>query len=166
MRLRDVEPGDGPAYVRMRCDPAMMAHLGGPYPEERAEAQVGRDLALVASGAGLVRMILVDSPAPDTVAGTVTMWQHEVDGAPAAEIGWMVLPGHQGQGLARRAVSSVLDEARRDGRWSVVHAFPGVDNVASNRLCRRLGFTLVGERGTAFRDQLFRTNHWSLDLRG
>jgi hypothetical protein len=25
MRLRDVEPGDVGAYVRMRCDPVMMA---------------------------------------------------------------------------------------------------------------------------------------------
>ncbi|MEU4566669.1 GNAT family N-acetyltransferase [Micromonospora sp. NPDC023956] len=141
MRLRDVESGDGPAYVRMRCDPAMMAHLGGPFPEERAEAQVGHDLALVGSGAGLVKMILVDSPAPDTVAGTVTVSQHEIDATPAAEIGWMVLPEHQGRGLARWAVSSVLDEVRRGGRWSVVHAFPGVGNTPSNRLCRRLGFT-------------------------
>ncbi|SCL14076.1 GNAT family N-acetyltransferase [Micromonospora inyonensis] len=166
MRLRDVEPGDSPAYVRMRCDPAMMAHLGGPYSEERAESQVGRDLALVASGAGMVKMIVVDSPVPETVAGTVALWRHEIDGAAAAEIGWMVLPGHQGQGLARWAVSGVLDEARRDSRWSVVHAFPGVDNAPSNRLCRRLGFTLAGEREMSFRDQLFRINHWVLDLRG
>ena len=30
MRLRDVELGDVAAYVRMRCDPVMMAELGGP----------------------------------------------------------------------------------------------------------------------------------------
>jgi hypothetical protein len=34
MRLRDVEPGDVGAYVRMRCDPVMMAELGGPQPRE------------------------------------------------------------------------------------------------------------------------------------
>jgi hypothetical protein len=28
MLLRDVEPGDVAAYVRMRCDPVMMAELG------------------------------------------------------------------------------------------------------------------------------------------
>jgi hypothetical protein len=30
VRLRDVELGDVDAYVRMRCDPVMMAELGGP----------------------------------------------------------------------------------------------------------------------------------------
>ncbi len=39
MYLRDVELGDVAAYVRMRCDPAMMAHLGGPRPREGMEAK-------------------------------------------------------------------------------------------------------------------------------
>ena len=34
VRLRDVEVGDAGAYVRMRCDPAMTAELGGPLPRE------------------------------------------------------------------------------------------------------------------------------------
>ena len=32
--LRNVELGDVDAYVRMRCDPAMMTELGGPLPRE------------------------------------------------------------------------------------------------------------------------------------
>jgi hypothetical protein len=32
MGLRDVQLGDVDAYVRMRCDPVMMADLGGPLP--------------------------------------------------------------------------------------------------------------------------------------
>jgi hypothetical protein len=39
MRLRDVEPGDVGAYVRMRCDPVMMAELGGPQPREGISAK-------------------------------------------------------------------------------------------------------------------------------
>jgi hypothetical protein len=37
--LREVEPGDVDAYVRMRCDPAMMAELGGPLPRDGIEAK-------------------------------------------------------------------------------------------------------------------------------
>ncbi len=44
MRLRDVELGDVSAYVRMRCDPVMMAVLGGPLPREGIEAKVARDV--------------------------------------------------------------------------------------------------------------------------
>jgi hypothetical protein len=42
--LRDVEPGDVDAYVRMRCDPAMMADLGGPLPRYGIEAKVATDV--------------------------------------------------------------------------------------------------------------------------
>ena len=37
MRLRDVELGDVCAYVRMRCDPVMMAGLSGPLSREGIE---------------------------------------------------------------------------------------------------------------------------------
>ncbi|MFE0592306.1 GNAT family N-acetyltransferase [Micromonospora echinospora] len=166
MRLRDVQVDDVEAYVRMRCDPAMTAHLGGPFPRDRVATQVARDVELAAGGTSLIKMIVVDSPVAGTVAGTVTLWPHEVDGEPGAEIGWMVLPEHQGRGLARRAVRSLLDLAGSDDRWGVVHAFPDVGNVPSNGICRALGFTSLGERDWPFRGRVFRVHHWRIDLRG
>ena len=45
MQLRDVEPGDvGCLRQRMRCDPVMMAELGGPVPREGMAAKVARDV--------------------------------------------------------------------------------------------------------------------------
>ena len=44
MRLRDVELGDLSAYVRMRCDPVMMAELGGPLPREAIRRWVAREI--------------------------------------------------------------------------------------------------------------------------
>ena len=43
MKPRDVEPGDVDAYLRMRCDPAMMAELGGPVRYESIAAKVETD---------------------------------------------------------------------------------------------------------------------------
>jgi RimJ/RimL family protein N-acetyltransferase len=164
MLLRDVAEGDVEAYRRMRCDPAMMAELGGPMPAEAVPGQLRHDLDLVARGEGLIKMIVPDPADPATVAGTVTLHRHEIDGEPAGEIGWMVLPAYQGRGVAKRAVRLLLDQAREDGRWPRVHAFPGVGNGPSNGICRSLGFALVGERETPFRGQVFRTRHWALDL--
>lgn len=45
MWLRDVELGDLPAYLRMRCDPVMMAELGGPLPADGMAEKVRRDVA-------------------------------------------------------------------------------------------------------------------------
>ena len=149
--LRDVQPSDVDAYVRMRCDPVMMADLGGPLPRDGIEAKVDTDVRKTRADDYWISMIVPDSAAPEVVAGTVGLWSHE-NGADAelAEIGWMVLPEFQGQGYAKRAVRAVLERARDDGRWGVVHAFPGVSNVASNALCRSVGFTFAGERTVTF----------------
>jgi RimJ/RimL family protein N-acetyltransferase len=164
--LRDVELHDVDAYVRMRCDPAMMAELGGPLPREGIEDKVRSDVEHARSGKGWIKMIVPDGDAAagGGVAGSVVLWSHEEDGELISETGWMVLPEFQGRGLAKRAVRALLDLAREDGRWGVVHAFPGATNGPSNGICRALGFTLLGERDTTFADRVLRTNHWILDL--
>lgn len=192
LRLRDVEIGDLDAYVSMRCDPVMMAELGGPLPREGIEAKVRGDVEIVATGAGWIKMIVpeigggdlgsgsgsvpgaaagsvagVDGSAGGAaggpVAGSVVLWSHEEDGETMSEMGWMVLPRFQGRGLAKLAVRTLLEAARDDGRWGRVHAFPGVSNVASNGVCRSVGFTCVGERQVRFADRLLRSSHWVID---
>jgi RimJ/RimL family protein N-acetyltransferase len=164
VELRDVEPGDVDAYIRMRCDPVMMAELGGPLPREGIAAKVDTDVRKTQADEYWVSMIVPEETTPETVAGTVSLWSHEDgDDAGLSEIGWMVLPEYQGQRLAKRAVRALLERARDDGRWGVVHAFPGVTNAASNALCRSLGFTLVGERQVTFAGRPLNTNHWRID---
>ncbi|MEU8920700.1 GNAT family N-acetyltransferase [Kitasatospora sp. NPDC048545] len=160
MLLRDVRAEDDGAYVRMRCDPLMMAELGGPLPRERVAERLRKDLVEVAADRCWIKMIVPDGAEDGEVAGTVTLWSDEEDGAAVSEIGWMVLPGYQGRGLAKEAVRRVLDAAAADGRWGPVHANPGVANGPSNGICRALGFRLLGERDLDFADRVLHTNHW------
>ena len=164
MLLRDVEPGDVGVYVRMRCDPVMMTELGGPLPREGIEEKVARDAQAVATGTDWIKMIVPDEAAAEVVAGSVALWSHDEGGSePIAEIGWMVLPEFQGRGLAKRAVRMLLELARDDGRWGLVHAFPAVTNGPSNGICRSLGFRLAGERDVTFSGRVLRTNHWVIN---
>jgi RimJ/RimL family protein N-acetyltransferase len=160
VRLRDVEPTDVDLYVRLRCDPVMMAELGGPLPREGIEAKVARDVASVADGSAWILVIEVE---PGVGAGMVTVWTVTDEGPPYSEIGWMVRPEYQGRGLAKAAVRQVLDRARAQRRWGVVHAHPGVTNGPSNGICRALGFALLGEVEVVFADRVLRTNHWQID---
>jgi RimJ/RimL family protein N-acetyltransferase len=163
MRLWDVELGDVSAYVRMWCDPVMMAGLGGPLPREGIEDKVARDVQAAAAGDEWIKMIVPGETAPEVVAGSVALWSHHEDSEPVSEIGWMVLPEFQGRGLAGQAVRMLLELARDDGRWGLVHAFPATTNGPSNGICRSLGFRFAGERDVTFAGRVLRSSHWVIN---
>ena len=165
MLLRDVEMGDVETYVRMRCDPVMMAELGGPLPRDGIEAKVERDVRDALADTAWIKMIVPDPTAPHAVAGGVVIWSHDDSGTPASEIGWMVLPEFQGRGLGKRAVSALLHQAWHADRWGDIHAFPATGNGPSNGICRSLGFRLLGELDMPFAGRILRSNHWTITPR-
>lgn|GEM_PF-2892236 len=61
--LRNVRPDDVDAYVRMRCDPVMMADLGGPLPVDGIAAKVERDVQSAAADTQWIKMIVPDAAA-------------------------------------------------------------------------------------------------------
>jgi RimJ/RimL family protein N-acetyltransferase len=77
----------------------------------------------------------------------------------------MLLAAFHGRGLASAALALLLERARRESRFEQLHAWPGVSNAASNALCRKFGFELVGEEDGGYRDARLRVNHWVLTLR-
>lgn len=83
-------------------------------------------------------MIIPDQAAPGLVAGSVVLWSHDDGGQPVSEIGWMVLPEFQGRGIGKTAVRALLQLARDEQRWGVVHAFPATVNGPSTGICRSL----------------------------
>jgi RimJ/RimL family protein N-acetyltransferase len=59
----------------------------------------------------------------------------------------------------------ILDDARATGRWDVIHAYPGVTNEPSNRICEKAGFSKLGEVQIDFAGRPLRCNHWVIDVR-
>ena len=160
LSLRPVTLGDVALYERMRCDPAMMAELGGPLPPEGIPGKVARDVADVETHGAWIFIVEVDG----TPVGHVCIWDHDEDGERINEIGWMVLPEFQGRGLGRDAARAILDKARREHRFDVVHAFPGATNAPSNAICRALGFERLEDKDIEFQGRPLRANHWRIDL--
>jgi RimJ/RimL family protein N-acetyltransferase len=160
VRIEPWSEGDLPLLERLLGDPRMMDHLGGPESPEQIRDRHARYLA------GAERdpqfKVVVDGEG----AGWVGYWEREWRGEEVYETGWSVLPGFQGRGLAAGATALALDHARAAGRRRFVHAFPSVGNAPSNAICRRLGFTLLGERDFEFPPgSTMRCNDWRLDLR-
>jgi RimJ/RimL family protein N-acetyltransferase len=161
--LRDVATGDLSAYLAMRCDPVMMAGLGGPQDPASMPAKVGEHVVDVLLDRAWVAMIVPDPRDVSVVAGGVALWRHDHPGGDISEIGWMVLPGFQGRGLATSGVRAMIQRARSDGRWGAIHAFPAVTNAASNALCRGLGFVREAIETVEFGDRTLVSHHWRLE---
>jgi RimJ/RimL family protein N-acetyltransferase len=139
--------------------PEMKAFLGGVEPDDRAADRHRRILA-----DPLTPMLLIVVPEAADPVGSVGCWERAWQGETLWEMGWQILPAFQGRGLATAAVTELL--RRTDGgrhRW--VHAYPHVDNRASHAVCRRTGFTLLGDLDFEFPPgTLLHCNNWRYDL--
>ena len=161
MELRPITRKDLRVYERIYTDPRMWAELGGVVEQDMA-AKLERDVASVEADRHWVLVIVTDD---GTAAGTVSLWDHEWEGETIDEIGWMVLPEHQGRGLASAGVAEALKRADEAARWRVLHAFPATTNAPSNALCRKHGFALRGETDVVYAGRPLQCNHWALDVR-
>jgi RimJ/RimL family protein N-acetyltransferase len=159
MKLRPLTRDDGWLYERIYTEPEMWAELGGIVEQEMA-TKLERDVASVEADRHWVLVIVSED---GTAVGTVSLWDHEWDGEAIDEVGWMVLPEHQGRGFASAGLAEALRRADAADRWRVLHAFPATTNAASNALCRRHGFDLRGPLDYVYRDRRLHVNHWVRD---
>jgi RimJ/RimL family protein N-acetyltransferase len=159
MQLRPLTRNDLRVYERIYTDPRMWLELGGVREQDMA-VKLERDVASVEADRHWVLVIVTED---GTAAGTVALWDHDWEGETIDEIGWMVLPEHQGRGLASAAVAEALRRADETLRWRVLHAFPAATNARSNALCRKHSFALRGPIAYTFREQTLRVNHWVRD---
>jgi RimJ/RimL family protein N-acetyltransferase len=159
--LRRWSAGDLPLLERLLGDPAMTEHIGGPETPQKLRRRHKRYLALDGTG---VMFVIAVGPDGDS-AGSIGYWEKEWHGEKVWETGWSVLPEFQGQGIASRATALVVAKAAADGRHRSIHAFPSVENGPSNAICRKAGFTLLGEDQFEYPPGTFmRCNDWALDL--
>lgn len=140
-------------------DPAMTEFLGGP---ESPEKLADRQRRYAEPGSGMFKIVDVET---GTGVGSVGFWDREWQGETVFETGWSVIPAFQGQGIAVEATRQAIDLAREAGTRRWIHAFPKVVNDASNAICRKLGFELLGEHDFEYPPGTqIRCNDWRFDL--
>jgi RimJ/RimL family protein N-acetyltransferase len=138
----------------------LMEHLGGP---ETAEQLLRRHERYFSLADGQMFLAVLDGRA----VGSVGYWTREWDGQRIYETGYGILPEYQGRGFAAEAVRLCAERAARDGSRPWLHAFPSVHHGASNAVCRKAGFELLGECEFEYPPGNFiRSNNWRLALSG
>jgi len=157
------EDGDFALLQKLLGDPGMTEHLGGPETDHQLVKRHARFQSLKQDGIG--RMFKIIYRASGEAVGSVGYWEKTWHGEQIYEIGWSVLPAFQGRGIAAAATTSALSRARSDGKHQFLHAFPSVDNLPSNAICRKVGFTLVEECEFEYPiGNFMRCNDWRINL--
>ncbi len=162
MRLVPITAEDEDLAVRVECDPELMRHIGGPRPESHVRAAHKRRLDLAEKGEA--RMYKIVDDAFEEVLGTIGIWRIDRKNPNTYEMGWFVLPEHQGKGVATSAACLLLSEARSDPQISHVHAYPAVTNAASNALARKLGMENHGPFDNEGFAGVLQCNDWRIEL--
>lgn len=156
---------DLPLLEKLLGDPAMMMYLGGPETPEQILRRHQRYLWLPEAGTDHMFKITW-GPLAQSV-GSVGYWRKTWRDQTIYETGWLVLPEYQGQGIATKATAAVIEHARQEPKYQFMHAFPSIENAASNAICRKLGFTLVEECQLEYPPgHAMTVNDWRLDLFG
>ncbi|MER7672818.1 GNAT family N-acetyltransferase [Kitasatospora sp. NPDC096128] len=153
----------GLEVLRRQNTAELTEHLGGVESGEQVRRRHERYLAMTDASVGRMFLLLLDGEA----AGSVGYWRHAWEGREVYETGYAVLPEFQGRGLAVRALLLCARRAAGEGVLEWLHAFPSVRHEASNAVCRRAGFELVGEVAFEYPPgHRIRSNNWRLALAG
>src|SRR5262245_13261903 len=145
---------------RLLGDPAMTEFLGGPETPDQISKRHERYLEL-----GDGEMLVVVRESDGRSVGSIGYWDLEWQGEHVWETGWSVLPEAQGRGFATAAIRACLDRIRASDELRPVHAYPRIDNVASNRICAKAGFRFVGEFDFEYPEgNPIRCNDWVVEL--
>lgn len=141
--FRCPEAGDQRELKRVFCDPLMMRYLGGLWTPEYLtgviEAWRG-DWGVERRWSG----VLVQKTTGEIV-GTVGLTENTLPNYPGFELSWFILPEHQRQGFAFEITVEFLRFAFEDLGAERVVAETDPENLASNGLLQKLGFTCLGE---------------------
>jgi len=142
--------------------PEMMQHLGGPESEEQILKRHKRYLDLGNKG----RMFSIRLLPELKSVGSVGYWQTTWNNDSVYETGWSVLPLYQGKGIASKAVKLAIDEASNEKKYKYIHAFPSIDNPASNAICQKVGFEYISECKFEYPPGNFmRCNNWRYNIK-
>ncbi len=133
---------DAPALFQAICDEHVIRNLASapwPYSLSDAEAFLAREGRSPADARWLISLRTDGAP---QLIGSIGFGR---DGSGDLEFGYWIARSHWGQGFATEAGRAVLDIARTALRLDRLVAGHFIDNPASGRVLKKLGFRETGE---------------------
>jgi len=142
--LREIRLDDAEEVFRLRADDSVNALIDRQkaLSIDDATAFIQKILANSANNEGVMWAITLIGEAK--LVGTVVYWNIEWEND-KAEIGYEMLPEHQGKGIMTEALKKVLDFGFTKLGFKTIAAEPKAINLRSVKLLEKLGFDRAGE---------------------
>ena len=141
--VRGLREDDVPAIVAACQDPEIPRWTRVPSPYTREDAARFLALAATEAAAGEGLVLALARPEDDRLVGTVGL-MGIADGV--AELGYWTAAAARGRGVTARGVALVRDWAAAELGLTELEILAHRDNVPSQRVAEKAGFTATGEQ--------------------
>ena len=141
--VRGLREDDVPAIVAACQDPEIPRWTRVPSPYTREDAARFLALAATEAAAGEGLVLALARPEDDRLVGTVGL-MGIADGV--AELGYWIAAAARGRGVTARGVALVRDWAAAELGLAELEILAHRDNVPSQRVAEKAGFTATGEQ--------------------
>lgn len=153
LRLRGLDKNDVAFIKSLRSNPSVNRYLNRPSGISQKEAEAFVQKVLKGIESGSFRFWVVERQDENELIGSICLWRFSADGL-SAELGYELLPEHQGQGFMSEALKAVVDYAFKSRGLLRLSAYTHKHNAASIKLLIKHGFKLLPE----VRDEGFPAN--------
>ncbi|HEY0899094.1 MAG TPA: GNAT family N-acetyltransferase [Sphingobacteriaceae bacterium] len=137
--LRSLQPEDAPELLALRSDEKVNTYIDRPPTTalEEANSFITRILGGITNNTCLYWVITLKGS--DSLVGTIGLWNFTPE-KKLAEVGYELLPQHQGQGLMQETLTAVIGYGFRELGLEVLIASSHRHNTASLKLLKRNNF--------------------------
>lgn len=141
--LRKLSLEDVDAVFALRSDPEAMRYVPRPLAKDRDEAAAHIQVILDAQQANDGLQWAITLKGHPAMVGIIGFWRMKKEHY-RAEIGYMVLPTHWGQGIVSEAIAAVVHHAFATLGFHSIEAIVDAQNPASMRVLEKNGFAREG----------------------
>ena len=140
--IRPAREADRARMVSLWCDEEFMAFAPGEKSREAAQRRFDHMLE-VGEDVPFAKQPIIERASGIIVGYTGVDW-FDYQGRPRLEFGWRLASEYRGLGYATEAAQALLDQARRTFVGEIF-VIIDLDNLASQNVCRKLGFEPFGQ---------------------
>jgi RimJ/RimL family protein N-acetyltransferase len=144
LKIRQFEKSDSGFVLKLLNEESFIANIGDKNVRSTSDSinylVNGPISSYEKFGFGLNLITLKDSSIPIGMCGLLKRDELEY-----ADLGYALLPEYWSQGFAQEASLAILNDGHEKHNLNVIAAITNPDNVNSNNLLKKLGFSLKGQ---------------------